>query len=44
MKAKYSLQNKSINVRLKEEDYKKIELKAKQFDISISEYVRKLIL
>lgn len=42
-KVKYTTRTRNVNVRLKEEEFQKLELKATEQKISVSEFVRKLL-
>lgn len=43
MRIKYETRTKNVNVRLKQEEFNKLELKATEQKISVSDYVRKMI-
>jgi predicted HicB family RNase H-like nuclease len=40
---KYTTRTHNVNVRLKEDEFKKLELKASEQKISVSEFVRKIL-
>lgn len=42
-KVKYTTRTRNVNVRLKEDEFQKLELKATEQKISVSEFVRKLL-
>lgn len=41
--SKYTTRTKSINVRLKLDEFQKLELKASEMKVSVSEFVRKIL-
>lgn len=43
MKVKYETRTRNVNVRLKQEEFNKLEQKATEQKISVSDYVRKMI-
>lgn len=42
-KTKYTTRTRNVNVRLKEDEFQKLELKATEQKISVSEFVRKIL-
>ena len=42
-KTKYTTRTRNVNVRLKEDEFQKLELKASEQKISVSEFVRKIL-
>ncbi len=42
-KTKYTTRTRNVNVRLKEDEFQKLELKASEMKVSVSEFVRKIL-